>query len=154
MEASMSLNLFKKSRKYPIKYNENGESAKKQAFALFGQGIRPSQIFREKRIPVKENTLFRYFEEWKKEKKIVQYSVIKKLRKQAQVNFGEIQGHSQEQLAAGYNIGRMIESSGYAPKSFIELISQIMTMTENTNIEIAKESDQIIIKIERTPNYE
>jgi len=61
-------NIFRKSRKYPIKYDEYGRASRQQAFALFSEKYRPSQIFRENLIPVPLDTLFRYFEDWKKQR--------------------------------------------------------------------------------------
>jgi hypothetical protein len=77
----MGWNPFKKSRKYPIKRNEFGESARQQAFTLFLNGFRPAQIFKDKMVPVKKTTLFRYHSDWKKEQQVPSYSVIRKLRK-------------------------------------------------------------------------
>jgi hypothetical protein len=77
----MGLILFKKTRKYPIKRNEFGESARQQAFTLFSNGFRPAQIFRDKMVPVKKTTLFRYHSDWKKLKNVPPYSVFRKLRK-------------------------------------------------------------------------
>ena len=57
---------WRKSRKYPIKRDEFGQSARQQAFALFREGYRPSQIDKQEMIPVSINTLFRYYEDWKK----------------------------------------------------------------------------------------
>ncbi len=58
--------IFHKSRRYPIKYDEYGRSLRQQAFALFNQGYRPAQIFKQKLVPATLKTLFRYFEDWKK----------------------------------------------------------------------------------------
>lgn len=55
-----------KSRKYPIKRDEYGRSARQQAFVLFGKGYRPSQIDKQEMIPASIKTLFRYYEDWKK----------------------------------------------------------------------------------------
>ena len=52
--------LWFKRRDYPIKRDEYGRSARQQAFALFTEGYRPAQIFKENLVPVPINILFRY----------------------------------------------------------------------------------------------
>ena len=59
------LNLFKKHRKYPIKWDEYGVSARKRAFKLFDQGMRPAQIAGQ--VGISKETSYRYFEDWKKQ---------------------------------------------------------------------------------------
>lgn len=71
-----------KSRKYPIKYDEYGRSARQQAFELFDQKYRPAQIYREELLPVKRNTLYRYFEVWKKERYKVSHATFKKFMRE------------------------------------------------------------------------
>lgn len=73
--------IFHKSRKYPIIRDEYGRSTRRQAFDLFNEGYRPSQIFKENLIPVSMKTLFRYFEDWKKRKHKVSYSTLKRYLK-------------------------------------------------------------------------
>ena len=79
-KGDLFLNLIRvlRSRKYPIKYDEYGRSARQRAFELFTEGYRPSQIFKEKLIPVRINTLFRYFEDWKKQGKKIPYATYRK----------------------------------------------------------------------------
>lgn len=72
---------FHKGRKYPIKYDELGRSARQQAFALFRKEYRPSQIFKEKLIPVPMKTLTRYFEDYKKGAGLISRSDFKKFLK-------------------------------------------------------------------------
>ncbi len=47
--------LWFKRRDYPIKRDEYGRSARQQAFDLFTEGYRPSQIFKEGLVPVDKN---------------------------------------------------------------------------------------------------
>ncbi len=54
------LKIFHKPREYPIIRDEYGRSARQQAFALFTEGYRPAQIFKENLVPVPINILFRY----------------------------------------------------------------------------------------------
>ena len=70
--------LWFKRRDYPIKRDEYGRSARQQAFDLFTEGYRPSKIFKENLIPVPIKTLFRYYEDWKKQKHRTSLSLIKK----------------------------------------------------------------------------
>ena len=76
------LQIFYKSRKYPIIRDEYGRSARRQAFELFTEGYRPSQIFKENLIPVSVKTLFRYYEDWKKQKHRTSLPLIKKWLKE------------------------------------------------------------------------
>ena len=57
--------LWRKRRKYPIKRDQYGRSARQHAFVLFDKKYRPAQIFKQGLIPVPIRTLFRYFEGWK-----------------------------------------------------------------------------------------
>ncbi len=74
--------LFHKSRKHPIIRDEHGRSAKQQAFDLYNKGYRPSQISKEKLIPVPKETLFRYYEDWKKRSGVTSRSTFKKFMKE------------------------------------------------------------------------
>jgi hypothetical protein len=54
----------KKSRKYPIKRDEFGESARSRAFAAFDRGLRPAEVART--VDISLRTACRYFTDWKK----------------------------------------------------------------------------------------
>lgn len=54
----------RKRRKYPIKYDERGQTARSRAFAAFDQGLRPAQAIQEVNISLR--TARRYFADWKK----------------------------------------------------------------------------------------
>ena len=56
--------LFKKRRKYPIKRDESGESARRRAFHAFDKGLRPAQVIRK--VDISLATACRYFADWKK----------------------------------------------------------------------------------------
>ncbi len=73
--------LRSKRRDYPIKRDEYGRSARQQAFALFTEGYRPSQIFKEGLVPLSMKTLLRYFEDWKKKKHRASRSILRKIMK-------------------------------------------------------------------------
>ena len=73
--------LWFKRRDYPIKRDEYGRSARQQAFDLFTEGYRPSQIFKEGLVPVSMKTLLRYFEDWKKKKHRASRSILRKIMK-------------------------------------------------------------------------
>ncbi|MFC1968806.1 hypothetical protein ACFLVX_05440 [Chloroflexota bacterium] len=73
------MNIFRrKGRKYPIKRDEQGRSARQQAFELFSEWYRPAQVDKEILVPVLLETLFRYFEDWKKQNGRESYSALKK----------------------------------------------------------------------------
>jgi len=56
--------LRKKSRKYPIKRDEYGRSARHGAFDAFDEGKRPSEVARM--VGISPRTAYRYFADWKK----------------------------------------------------------------------------------------
>ena len=74
--------LLWKWRRYPIVRDGRGRSLRQQAFVLFDNRLRPSQISKQKILPVKLNTLFRYFEDWKKEGIHASYSITRKVMKE------------------------------------------------------------------------
>lgn len=75
--------LFWKWRKYPIKRDENGHSLRQQAFLLFDKGFRPAQIYKRRMVAAKQKTLFRYFEDWKKEGSHLSYQMIRRAMKES-----------------------------------------------------------------------
>ena len=75
--------IFHKSRKYPIIRDEYGRSLRHQAFDLFGEGYRPSRIFKEELIHAPMKTLLRYFEDWKKQRGKTSYSTLKRYLKES-----------------------------------------------------------------------
>jgi hypothetical protein len=54
----------KKSRKYPIKRDEEGLSLRAKCFQLFEQGKRPAMVAEE--LYIKETTVCRYFRDWQR----------------------------------------------------------------------------------------
>jgi hypothetical protein len=54
----------RKSRKYPIKRDEEGLSLRTRCFELFKQGKRPAEVAGE--LKMKKNTAFRYFRDWRR----------------------------------------------------------------------------------------
>lgn len=56
--------LRKRSRKYPIKRDERGRSARQRAFEAFDHGKRPREVVRL--VGVSPRTVYRYFADWKK----------------------------------------------------------------------------------------
>ena len=56
--------LLRKRRKYPIKRNEFGESARRRAFDCFDRGLRPAQVANE--VGISPRTACRYFADWKR----------------------------------------------------------------------------------------
>ncbi|MFC1982744.1 hypothetical protein ACFLV5_03050 [Chloroflexota bacterium] len=67
--------LFRR-RKYPLKSDEKGLSARQRAFELFGEGKRPSQVCNT--LPISLRTACRYFEDFKKLHHKVPYATIRK----------------------------------------------------------------------------
>ena len=74
--------LFWKWRKYPVRRDEEGRSLRQQAFRLFDKGFRPAQIYKQKMITAKLKTLYRYFEDWKKDRKRLSYQTLRKQMKE------------------------------------------------------------------------
>ena len=73
--------LWFKRRDYPIKRDEYGHSLRQQAFELFNEGYRPAQIFNQNLITASKVTLFRYFEDWKKQKHRMSRSILREMMK-------------------------------------------------------------------------
>jgi len=73
--------LWWKWRKYPIKRDEDGRSLRQQAFALFNKKLRPSEIYKQQLVQASQKTLFRYYEDWKKERNQVSYRAIRNILK-------------------------------------------------------------------------
>jgi len=63
----LPIKLKKKSRKYPIKRDEYGTSARQRAFEAFDQGKRPAEVV--PMVEVSLRTACRYFADWKKQPK-------------------------------------------------------------------------------------
>ena len=68
--------LFWKKREYPIKRDESGRSLRSQAFELFDQGYRPSQVYKQQLVAASKTTLFRYYEDWKRKKGSIHYRLL------------------------------------------------------------------------------
>jgi hypothetical protein len=56
--------LRKRSRKYPIRRDECGRSARQRAFKAFDRGKRPSEVAQI--VGISPRTAYRYFSDWKK----------------------------------------------------------------------------------------
>ena len=74
--------LIWKWRKYPIMRNERGRSLRQQAFELFDNKLRPSQIYEQQLLPAKLKTLLRYYEDWKEVGDHVSYRITKRAMKE------------------------------------------------------------------------
>ncbi|MFC2015246.1 hypothetical protein ACFLUP_04580, partial [Chloroflexota bacterium] len=55
---------MKRSRKFPIQYDDRGQSLRTRCFRRFDEGERPVEVARE--LKMKESTAKRYFQDWKK----------------------------------------------------------------------------------------
>jgi len=73
--------LFWKKREYPINRDESGRSLRRQAFDLFNQKYRPSQIYKQQLVAASKTTLFRYYEDWKKKKGSIHYRLLREINK-------------------------------------------------------------------------
>ena len=73
--------LIWKWRKYPIRLDERGRSLRQQAFELFDDKLRPSQIYKQQLLPAKLKTLLRYYEDWKKKKGSTHYRILREINK-------------------------------------------------------------------------
>lgn len=69
-----------KSRKYPIKRDEYGRSARQRAFELFWEAKRPAEV--RQMLPISMRTTCRYFEDWQKLNDKISYSTIRKWTKE------------------------------------------------------------------------
>lgn len=64
MDGDFIHRLFRKRRRYPIKRDESGRSARRRCFDLFDEGSRPSEA--APIVGVSLRTACRYFQDWKK----------------------------------------------------------------------------------------
>jgi hypothetical protein len=73
--------LRRRTRKYPIKRDEYGKSARRRAFDTFDQGLRPAQV--ALLVNINLPTACRYFADWKKlpQKVEVRYRLAKAVHK-------------------------------------------------------------------------
>lgn len=73
----------RKSRKYPVQYDDRGQSLRARRFELYDDGKRPVDVAKE--LGMKQSTAYRYFQQWKQlgpnsERK---YTYVKGLLKQS-----------------------------------------------------------------------
>ena len=73
--------LVRSRRKYPVQRDEDGLSLRQQAFAFFGKGCSPSQVYKEKLPGAKPDTILRYFEDWKRKWKRPSYRLLREIMK-------------------------------------------------------------------------
>ena len=67
MKLKLFNNTFRRKRKYSIKRDSTGKSARRRAFELFDKGMRPAKV--APLIGLLPKTAYRYFEDWKKRPK-------------------------------------------------------------------------------------
>ena len=107
MIARFRPSLFKNRRKYPIKRDEFGKSARRRAFDAFDRGLRPAQVIRE--VDISLSTACRYFADWKKHhpKLEVRYDLLKTLRKMR----GELSDETLNRIgeALGMNLEEVLQ---------------------------------------------
>jgi len=77
----MSFLLWKR-RRYPIRRDDRGRSLRQQAFELFDNKLRPTEIYKQQLMRAKLTTLFRYYEDWKRKGDHVSYRITKKVMKE------------------------------------------------------------------------
>ena len=68
----------RRHRQYPIRYDRSGRSMRQQAFEFFDAGHRPSQIYNAKLVQASQRTLYRYFEDWKRDNNRPSPSMLKR----------------------------------------------------------------------------
>lgn len=76
-----NLRLTRRKRRYPIRRDEHGRTARRRCFEHFDKGLRPAQV--AKLEAMKFQTVCRYFADWKKMPKNLEekYRLLKTLRK-------------------------------------------------------------------------
>ncbi len=72
--------LWFKRRQYPIRRDEYRRSLRRCCFDYFDKGKRPGEV--AKLLNMKDRTVYRYFEDWKKLTHEIPFSHIKKLMKE------------------------------------------------------------------------
>jgi hypothetical protein len=150
--------LFRKRRRYPIRRDQSGRSLRQQAFELFDGGSRPSQIYKQKLIQASPRTLFRYFEDWKKENNRPSYSILKKamrrdpgltedllkeLSKQMDMPIGEVIALTNQPWGMLQLFGEYL--FGNSPEIVEALVADIILLRDNSRLEIRKEHGMISV---------
>ena len=69
------MRLFR-GRRYPIKRDESGRSARQAAFEFFSTGLRPAEVARI--TGTSPRTMFRYFQDYKTSHSILPYRVLRR----------------------------------------------------------------------------
>jgi hypothetical protein len=69
------------NREFPVQCDEYGLSLRQQAFKFFGEGLSPSQVYREKLPQAKPRTILRYYEDWKKIRHGMSYKQFREIMK-------------------------------------------------------------------------
>ncbi len=149
---------FGKRRRYPIRRDRSGRSLRQQAFELFDGGMRPSEIYKQKLVKASPRTLFRYFEDWKKENNRPSYSVLKRSMQRDPGVTEELVGELSEQL--GMPIGEVVALTnqpwgllqlfgehlfGNPPEIVEELVTDIMLLKDRSSLWIRKERGVIYV---------
>ena len=150
--------LFRKRRRYPIRRDKTGRSMRQQAFELFEQGSRPSDIYKQKLVPASPRTLFRYYEDWKYENNHPSDSAIKKIVSQDPILTQDfIDGLSQQlRMPVAEVVARarppwgMLQLFGEylfgnPPGVVDSLIADIMLLKDNSGLFIRKERGIIYV---------
>ncbi len=71
MAEILGIKLWNRRRKYPIKRDKYGRTARQQAFALFDSGKRPAEV--APLVGISTRTARRYFADWKKRREDLEF---------------------------------------------------------------------------------
>jgi hypothetical protein len=143
---------FGKGRRHPIRRDKSGRSLRHQAFDLFDTGFRPSHIYRDKLVKASPRTLFRYYEDWKKENNRPSHSVLNRIvRRDPELSEESIRDLSEK---TGLPVGEVLAWArqpwgmlqlfgeyifGNSPKIIESLVYDIVLLRDNAGLEIRKE---------------
>ena len=152
--------LFEKrgGRRYPIKRDQSGRSLRQQAFELFDAGSRPSHIYNKRLVDASPKTLFRYYEDWKRDNRRPSSSVLKRstdrhpelaeegvreLSAQLGIPAAEVIAWSQQPWGLIQLLAEQLY--GNPPETIRALVSDIILLKDNSCMEIQKERGVISV---------
>ena len=148
----------RRRRRYPIRRDRSGRSLRQQAFELFDAGSRPSDIYNGELVQASPRTLFRYYEDWKRENNRPSPSMLKKattrypeltetrameLSEQLGMPVAEVVAWAQQpwgliQLLGEQLYGNPMEAVG-------ALVAEIILLKDNSQMEIRKQRGTISV---------
>lgn len=148
----------RRQRRYPIRRDKSGRSLRQQAFELFDAGSRPSDIHNEKLVQASPRTLFRYYEDWKRDNNRPSPSMLKKattrhpelteqrvreISEQLGMPVGEVIAWAQQPWGLLQLLGEQLH--GNPTEAVGALVAELILLKDNSRMEIQKGGGTIFV---------